>query len=89
MQEFSFNYSAINESEIFKCIYNSCSPIYLHEIEEKGFNKIAILRALEKGLERELIHIESDKYNKDKRMIWLTSKGKDFIKKKLTKKQRC
>jgi len=79
MNSFNSTFSSINESKILKCLYFSYQPNYLYRIAEKGFNKIELLRTLEKGLEHGLVQIDLHEYNRDKSIVCLTNKGKDFV----------
>jgi DNA-binding PadR family transcriptional regulator len=48
-------------------------------MKEKGFNKIDLLRTLEKALEHGLVQIDLHEYNSDKNIVCLTSKGKRYV----------
>ncbi|PRX34887.1 hypothetical protein BX659_102205 [Orenia metallireducens] len=79
MNSFASTFSSVNESKILKCLYFSYQPNYLYRIVEKGFNKIELLRTLEKGLEYGLVQIDFHEYNRDKSIVCLTDKGKHFV----------
>ncbi|OCL26447.1 hypothetical protein U472_10625 [Orenia metallireducens] len=79
MNSFTSTFSSINESKILKCLYFSYQPNYIYRMKEKGFNKIDLLRTLEKALEHGLVQIDLHEYNSDKNIVCLTSKGKRYV----------
>ncbi|TDX53194.1 hypothetical protein [Orenia marismortui] len=76
--------SELNDKEILKCIYLAGTPVCLYDIEEKGFNKIDLSKALERSKRLGLLDEDVDK-----RVFWLSNKGRDLIEENMNQEVFC
>ncbi|WP_018248904.1 hypothetical protein [Orenia marismortui] len=78
--------SELNDKEILKCIYLAGTPVCLYDIEEKGFNKIDLLKALERS---KILGLLDGDVDGEKKVFWLSNKGRDLIEENMNQEVFC